>query len=173
MLGRSKPGGNEWSESGQAQAQRRPRAISGGLFAVGVLANFAGLLASVAGVQTAATLVSNTDQQQNTGASRVVEAQSFTTGPHGIGYTLSSVRLRLFLDLTGDTETLVTIKTDSGVRPGTLIAALETPGAAYVPGNFFAYTTPATRRARRPTRWCWTASRNFRLETSRRHRAGP
>ncbi len=107
----------------------------------------AGLLASGAGAQKAATPVSNTGQQQTTGASRVVETQSFTTGTHGTGYTLSSVWLRPFLDFTGDTATLVTIKTDSGGRPGTLIAALETPGDACVPGNFFAYTTPATRRA--------------------------
>ncbi|MXX91126.1 MAG: fibronectin type III domain-containing protein [Boseongicola sp. SB0677_bin_26] len=77
----------------------------------------AGLLASGAGAQKAATPVSNTGQQQTTGASRVVETQSFTTGTHGTGYTLSSVWLRPFLDFTGDTATLVSIKTDSGGRP--------------------------------------------------------
>ncbi|MDE0523462.1 MAG: cadherin-like beta sandwich domain-containing protein [Boseongicola sp.] len=123
--------------------QRRRRAFSGVLSVAAVLALLASLFATGAEAQTVATLVSNTGQQQNAGASRVVEAQSFTTGPHGTGYTLSSVRLRPFLDFTGDTGTFVTIKSDSAGRPGTLVAALETPDVAYVPGNFFAYTAPA------------------------------
>ena len=143
MHGRSETRGNEWSENGQAHVQRRRRAFSGVLSVAAVLALLASLFATGAEAQTVATLVSNTGQQQNAGASRVVEAQSFTTGPHGTGYTLSSVRLRPFLDFTGDTGTFVTIKSDSAGRPGTLVAALETPDVAYVPGNFFAYTAPA------------------------------
>ena len=137
MHGRGEAGGNEWPESRQAHAQRWRRACCG------VLVLLAGLFVTGAAAQTIGTLVSNTGQQQNAGASVAVEAQSFTTGPHGTGYTLSSVRLRPFLDFTGDTGTFVTVKTDSAGRPGTLVAALGTPDDAYVAGNFFAYTAPA------------------------------
>ena len=104
----------------------------------------AGLFAATARAQTVDTLVSNTGQNALSGATPAIEAQSFTTGPHGTGYTLSSISLLPFRDFAGDSGTYVAIKEDSAGRPGALVAALATPDNAYVPGDFFAYTAPAS-----------------------------
>ncbi len=103
----------------------------------------AGLFAATARAQTVDTLVSNTGQSALSGATPSIQAQSFTTGPHGTGYTLSSISLLPFRDFAGDSGTFVAIKEDSAGRPGTLVAALATPDDAYVPGDFFAYAAPA------------------------------
>ena len=118
-------------------------ATARGLLAVCVILGLAGLFAATARAQTVDTLVSNTGQSSLSGTTPSIEAQSFTTGPHGTGYTLSAIRLRPFFDFAGDSGTFVAIKEDSAGRPGALVAALANPGGAYVPGNFFAYMAPA------------------------------
>ena len=90
----------------------------------------AGVLAEA---QTVTTLVSNAEQAANTGGTNQIVAQSFTTGPHGTGYTLSSVRIRPFsastaLDRSG---TYVTVKTDSGGEPGATLATLSDPNTDF------------------------------------------
>ena len=114
-----------------------------GLLLVCFILCLAGLFAATARAQTIETLVSNTGQPALSGATPAIEAQSFTTGPRGTGYTLSSIRLLPFRDFANDSGTFVTVKEDSAGRPGALVAAFANPGGNYVPGDFFAYTAPA------------------------------
>ena len=121
------------------RASRLPVACSSACFVLCL----AGLFAAAAEGQTVDTLVSNTGQNSLSGATPAIEAQSFTTGPHGTGYTLSSIRLLPFRDFAADSGTYVAIKKDNAGRPGAQVVALANPGGAYVPGDFFAYTAPA------------------------------
>ena len=86
------------------------------LFATCLFMLLAGQFAA-AEAQTVDTLVSNTGQNALSGATPAIEAQSFTTGPHGTGYTLSSIRLLPFRDFAADSGTFVAIKTDDAGRP--------------------------------------------------------
>ena len=88
------------------------------------------LFATAAHAQTVRTLVSNIGQGAG-GSSREVVAQKFTTGANATGYTLDSVRIWPYQNVTNRTGTYVTVKLDSGGRPGALVASLRDPG-----GNF-------------------------------------
>ncbi|MCY4564788.1 MAG: hypothetical protein OXE40_09965, partial [Gammaproteobacteria bacterium] len=91
------------------------------------------LASALAEAQTVTTLVSNAQQPANAGGTNQIVAQSFTTGSHGTGYTLSSVRIRPFTALaaTDRSGTYVTIKTDSGGVPGATLASLTDPNTDF------------------------------------------
>ena len=116
-----------------------PRFLGSLLLAFFVLAG------ALAEAQTVTTLVSNAGQAPNTGGTNQIVAQSFTTGPHGTGYTLSSVRIRPFSAsaASGRSGTYVAVKTDSGGEPGATLATLSDPNTDFTGFGFETFSAPA------------------------------
>ena len=97
-------------------------------------------------------LVSNTGQDLLTGANSSIAAQSFRTGGHAAGYTISEVGVRLAGLSPGD-DTGVRIRRNSGSSPGALVATLTNPTPLTADAvNWF--SAPAgTRLDARKTYW--------------------
>ena len=137
-------------------------------FLVALLFGFAMLTGGVAGAQTVATLVSNADQGYSGGGAIEVSAQSFTTGSHGTGYTLSSVKLWPFsagpaADRSG---VYATVKTDDNGRPGSTLAVLRDPAHDFTGTMFETFTAPANTTLRRNSTY-WVVVNEGRSEGDR------
>ena len=93
----------------------------------------AAIFASSIQAQTVRTLVSNTGQGTGGGSAEVV-AQKFTTGTNATGFTLSSIGIWPYQNITNRSGIYVAIKEDNGGQPGSLVANLIDPGSTF-PGN--------------------------------------
>ena len=140
--GRTRPAGRAFPVRLKAQAiAPRVRACARGLFAGLVALSLAALFASAVQAQTVRTLVSNTGQG-TAGSTAEVVAQKFTTGANATGYTLSSVSIWPYQNVTNRSGAYVTVKRDSGGRPGALVASLNDPGTNFSGTSPVAFGAP-------------------------------
>ena len=105
------------------------RRLNSYLFAVCFIA----FCTSVVQAQTVRTLVSNTGQGTGGGSAEVV-AQKFTTGTNATGFTLASIGIWPYQNITNRSGIYVAIKEDNGGQPGSLVANLIDPDSTF-PGN--------------------------------------
>ena len=122
-------------------AKPQIRAFARGLLAGLVVLALAALFASAVQAQTVRTLVSNTGQG-TAGSTAEVVAQKFTTGANATGYTLSSVSIYPYQNVTNRSGAYVTVKRDSGGRPGALVASLNDPGTNFSGTSPVAFGAP-------------------------------
>ena len=152
----------------RSYASRRGTRDAARRFLGTLLFGLAMLTGGVAGAQTITTLVSNQEQGYNGGGAIEVSAQSFTTGSHGTGYTLSSVRLWPFTATTAADRSGVyaTIKTDDNGRPGSTLAVLRDPANDFTGTVFETFTAPANTTLRRNSTY-WVVINEGRNEDDR------
>ena len=104
--------------------------------------------------QTQTTLVSNTTETLSSSSSLVFQAQSFETGGHAAGYTVTNVQIHL----NGDNSTLGTLirirENSSGNEPGNLVATLVNPTTLSSSNSLNTFTAPSgTVLAANTTYW--------------------
>ena len=108
--------------------------------------------------QSSQSLVSNLGQSDGAvGASSVDHAQSFTTGGHVDGYTVTSVDIYFGEFRSSDffSKSTITIRSDSGGAPGTVLATLTDPSYRALSADAVNFAVPGGGLALAPNTTYW------------------